>query len=151
MFQFCKDKYLKHKELIKYLIFGILTTIVNFVIYIIFAKMLLVDEFISNVIAWAISVVFAYITNKIYVFESKTKKIKEIIKEIISFVGCRLFSGVVDTGSFFIFVTILKMNDILAKIIIAILVVILNYIFSKLIIFKNKKDNSIKEKEDNNK
>lgn len=136
MFQFIKQQYLKYKEIINYLIFGVLTTLVNFIVYIILAKALSVDENISNVIAWIVSVAFAYITNKIYVFESKTQGVRAIVKEVFSFVGCRLFSGVVDIVSFGILVTGVKMNDIVAKIVIAILVVILNYIFSKLIIFK---------------
>ena len=63
---------------------------------------------------------------------------KEIIKEFISFVTCRLFSGILDIGSFYWFVTILGWNDIISKVIISVLVVILNYVFSKIFIFKNK-------------
>lgn len=133
MLEFCKKKYIQYKEIINYLFFGVLTTIVNFITYIVFAKLIHLDETISNAIAWITSVIFAYITNKIYVFESKDK---DIIKEMIKFVGCRAFSGVLDIVLFFIFVHFMKINDIMAKIINSILVVILNYIFSKLWIFK---------------
>lgn len=140
MFEFCKKQYNKYKEIINYLVFGVLTTVVNFVVYIGLTKGINVNEVLANVIAWIVSVIFAYITNKIYVFESETKSIKEIIKEFISFVACRLFSGILDIGSFYLFVTILKVNDILAKVVVSVLVVILNYIFSKIFIFKNKEN-----------
>ena len=140
IFDFFKTQYLKYKEIINYLIFGVLTTLVNFVVYIIFARLLHTNETLSNAIAWIISVLFAYITNKIYVFDSKEKEFKKIIKEIIAFFGCRAFSGVVDIGSFYLLVDKLGVNDIIAKILIAVFVVILNYIFSKLLIFK-KSDN----------
>ena len=143
IFEFLKKQYLKYKEIINYLIFGVLTTIVNFVVYIIFARLLHTNETISNAIAWIISVLFAYITNKIYVFDSKEKKLNRIIKEIIAFFGCRAFSGAVDIGSFYLLVNKMGVNDIISKVLIAILVVILNYIFSKLLIFKksNNKTN----------
>lgn len=147
MFQIFKEQYLKYKEIINYLIFGVLTTLVNFIVYVILSKVMLVDEVIANIIAWIISVIFAYITNRVYVFESKSKGLKSIIKEFSSFIGCRLFSGIVDMGSFWLLVTVLKMNDIVSKIIISVFVVILNYVFSKLIIFKNRKENTLKEKE----
>ena len=142
MLEFCKKQYDKYKEIINYLIFGVLTTLVNFIVYILMTKLFNVNEVLSNAIAWIISVIFAYITNKIYVFESKTRALKEIIKEFISFVTCRLFSGILDIGSFYWFVTILGWNDIISKVIISVLVVILNYVFSKIFIFK-KKNNEI--------
>lgn len=138
MLEFCKKQYEKYKEIINYLIFGVLTTAVNFIVYILMTKLFNVNEVLSNAIAWIISVIFAYITNKIYVFESKTRGLKEIIKEFISFVTCRLFSGILDIGSFYLVVTILGWNDIISKVIISVLVVILNYVFSKIFIFKKK-------------
>lgn len=138
MLQFLKNKYLKYKEVINYLIFGFLTTLVNFIAYIVISKFIQKSATISNIIAWAISLVFAYITNRLYVFESKKYTINKIIAELISFVGCRLFSGILDIVSFYVLVDIVKINDILAKIIISIAVIILNYIFSKFIIFRKK-------------
>ena len=141
LFDFCKEQYLKYKEIINYLIFGVLTTLVNFVVYILLARFIHVNETISNAIAWIISVLFAYITNKIYVFNSKEKERKKIIKEITAFFGCRAFSGILDIGLFYLLVDIIKINDLIAKIFIAIIVVILNYIFSKVLIFKNNSKN----------
>lgn len=131
-----KELLKKYKEVIMYLIFGVLTTIVNIVAYEIFANVIKIDYLISNAIAWFLSVLFAYITNRIFVFESKTKKIKELIREIASFFGFRLLSGAMDMGFMYLFVTIMQFNDSLMKILVNIIVVILNYIFSKLFIFK---------------
>ncbi|KZX13353.1 GtrA family protein [Methanobrevibacter oralis] len=121
------------KELILYLIFGILTTIVNIVVYLIFAKFLNIDYIISNIFAWFFSVLFAYVTNRIWVFERKTNN---IIKEATLFYGGRVFSGVLDTGLMYLFIDILFINDFISKIIIQVIVVIVNYVFSKFIVFK---------------
>lgn len=132
-----KDLYLKYKEVVNYLIFGGLTTLVNFVVYFI-AKWIGIEEWISNTIAWVIAVAFAYITNKIFVFESKTKGKKEILKEFASFFTCRAFSGILDIGLFWLLVEKFEFNDIIIKIILQIVVILLNYIFSKLLVFKKK-------------
>lgn len=128
----------KYKEIIMYLIFGVLTTLVNFIVYIIATRVLKVNETLSNAIAWFISVLFAYITNKIWVFESKSNKAKVVLYEIISFFGCRALSGAIDVGLFFILVKVVCINDLISKCIIAVLIIILNYVFSKLIIFRKK-------------
>lgn len=133
-----KELIIKYKEVISYLIFGVLTTVVNFIVYFLFARVFRVDDIISNVIAWVLSVLFAYITNKIYVFESKTTERKEIFREITSFFSCRALSGVMDVGLFALGVKLLAMNDLIMKIITQILVVILNYVFSKVFIFRKK-------------
>lgn len=121
------------KELILYLIFGILTTIVNIVVYLIFAKFLNIDYIISNIFAWFFSVLFAYVTNRIWVFERKSNN---IIKEATLFYGGRVFSGVLDTGLMYLFIDILFINDFISKIIIQVIVVSVNYVFSKFIVFK---------------
>ena len=121
------------KELILYLIFGILTTIVNIVVYLIFAKFLNIDYIISNIFAWFFSVLFAYVTNRIWIFERKTNN---IIKKATLFYGGRVFSGVLDTGLMYLFIDILFINDFISKIIIQVIVVIVNYVFSKFIVFK---------------
>ena len=86
-----KELIKKNKEIISYLIFGVATTVVSIISYFIFAKIFNINPIISNVLSWLISVLFAYVTNRKYVFESKKTDKKEIIKEIISFFGCRLF------------------------------------------------------------
>ncbi len=137
-----KDIFFKYKEIILYLIFGGLTTVVNFIVYIIFNDFIKLS-FISNyqylvatVIAWIVAVIFAYITNKIYVFENKNKN--NLIKEFTMFCSCRILSLLFELLIMFIFVDLLVVDDIIAKIIAAIVVIILNYIFSKLFIFKKE-------------
>lgn len=121
------------KELVLYVIFGAFTTLVNIVSYFFFENVLGINYLISNVLAWFFSVLFAYITNRIWVFESKSKN---ILKEMSLFFGGRIFSGAVDTGLMYLFIDILAIGDFISKIIIQIIVIILNYVFSKLIVFK---------------
>ena len=136
-----KGLYLKYKEIINYLFFGGCTTVVNFISYYIPARVFGVDEIISNIIAWCISVLFAYITNKLFVFSSKTNNFVGILKEMFSFIFARLFTGALcDVGLFALMIDVLGINDIISKITTQILVVVLHYVFSKLIIFKKKSD-----------
>lgn len=131
--------YKKNKEIINYLIFGVLTTVVSFVVYFIFAKVFKIDEVISNVISWFFSVLFAFVTNKLYVFESKETGKKTLLKEIISFYLARLFTGVVcDLGIFALMVKTFKINDVLSKLVTQVIVIVLNYVLSKLIVFRKK-------------
>lgn len=134
-----KELFNKYKEIIMYLIFGVLTTLVNICVYYISTKICHIDYQISNVIAWILSVTFAFITNKLYVFDSKDKNINIIVKEGISFYGCRLLSLGFDIAIMYIMVSVLNINDLISKVVSNIVVVIINYIFSKLIIFKKTK------------
>ena len=134
-----KELYNKYKEMINYVIFGGLATVVNFITYLISTKIFGIDAVISSGIAWFFSVLFAYITNRIFVFESKTKGIKEILKEMTSFFLARILSGALcDVGAFAVMVNVFNINDIIAKIVTQVVVVIVNYVFSKLIIFRKK-------------
>ena len=134
-----KELYNKYKEILMYLIFGVLTTVVNIVSYFLLARILHIDTVVSTVIALILSILFAYITNKIFVFESKTNTAQELLKEIISFFGCRAFTGILDVAFMYITVEVFNLNDMIMKIISNIVVIIVNYIFSKLIIFKKDK------------
>lgn len=125
--------YYKYKEPILYLVFGGLTTLVNIITYFICYNIASLSNVISTIIAWLLSVIFAFITNKIYVFESKSKS---IIVELASFFICRLGTGILDLGIMYFTVDILNWNALLMKIVSNIIVIILNYIFSKLVIFK---------------
>ena len=135
-----KQTYIKYKEIINYLIFGILTTFISLITYYLLIITILnpnnpIELQISNIISWIFSVTFAYITNKKYVFNSNEKKIK---KEILKFYTSRLSTLFIDIILMFIFVTILKLNDKIIKIIVSIIIIILNYILSKLIVFKKR-------------
>ncbi len=127
------DLYKKYKEIINYLIFGGLTTLISIVTYAIFAKVFHIDYLISNVLSWVLAVLFAYITNKIFVFESKSKK---NIKEITSFFFFRIISLVMEMVILYIFVDMLHIDDLVTKIIAQVIVIVSNYVFSKVFVFK---------------
>lgn len=134
-----KEQYFKYKEIINYLVFGGLATVVNFVTYFIVARLMGIDEVLSSGISWFFSVLFAYITNKLFVFESKTDGIKAVLIEMGSFFLARIVSGILcDVGTFAIMVRVFNINDLFAKVVTQIMVVIVNYVFSKLIIFRKK-------------
>lgn len=123
----------RKKELILYIFFGVLTTLVNIILYSFLIIFFNVNYIISNIIAWFVSVIFAYITNRKYVFQSKNES---ILKEFSLFFSSRLFVGFLDTSLLFLFVDIFLINNFISKIITQIIVVISNYILSKLVIFK---------------
>lgn len=133
---------IKYKEILLYGIFGVLTTVVNYVSYVIFTRGFNVEIFISNLIAWLLSVIFAYITNKLFVFDSKSFKWNILCKEIISFSAARIFSLFLDMGILYVLVNLAHMPDLIVKIISNVVVIIVNYVLSKFIIFKhdNKAD-----------
>ena len=147
-----KELILKYKELIIYVIFGGLTTVVNLAVFTLCGMALGDDKYlISNVIAWFAAVVFAYVTNKLWVFESKSWNIKVLLKEVPSFFAARVLSFVIEEVGLFVFVDLLSFNELsirilsfeiggelIAKAVLAVVVVVLNYIFSKLVIFKKK-------------
>jgi putative flippase GtrA len=130
-------------ETFLYLFFGGCTTLVNILCYSLFTKIIGINYLISNVIAWIIAVSFAYITNKLFVFNSKTNEVSSILIEILSFFTFRLLTGIMDMGIMWVSIDILHFNDLVMKVISNIIVIIMNYIFSKLFIFKkNKKDHN---------
>lgn len=149
-----KKLFLKYKELISYVFFGVLATIVSILSFKLFDVLLGPQLYLlSNVISWIITVIFAYFTNKIWVFESKSWKANVLVKEIVSFFGARVFSLVVEEAGLWLMIDQMDMGGIswdilafsisgnmIAKIIMQVVVVILNYVFSKLIIFKKKKE-----------
>lgn len=126
----------KYKQTILYLTFGVLSTIVNIVTYVVCTRNLKIEFLISNWIAWIVAVLFSYITNKFFVFESKETNIKFLIKEFASFLSCRILSGITEMILMYIMISLMSLNDFIVKIISNVVVVILNFIFSKLIIFK---------------
>ena len=128
--------YKKYKEIINYLIFGGLTTLVSIGTYAIFTKIFNIDYLVSNVLSWVIAVLFAFITNKLFVFESKSKDKKLISKEITNFFFFRIVSLVLEMVIMYVFVDLLAINDLITKIIAQIIVILANYIFSKVFVFK---------------
>lgn len=129
--------YNKHiKDKILYIIFGILTTLTNIFTYWIFTSKLKFDYINASIFAWVISVVFAFITNKLYVFNSKKIELNILIKEALYFFAFRILSLLIDLTAMFLLVQIIKTNDLFAKVISNIIVIIINYYASKLIVFK---------------
>ena len=130
----------KYKSILLYLIFGVLTTLVNVVSYWLCSHICSLSTMVSTIIAWILAVLFAYVTNRKWVFESEAATKQEIIKECLAFFSARLATGVVDWLCMFVCVDILQLNDIIIKLAANILVIILNYVASKLIIFKKKRN-----------
>ena len=128
----------KYYDVISYLFFGVLTTVVNFLIYFPLYNWFHSSGVLSNMIAWAVAVLFAFLTNKPFVFKSYDWSRKVVIPELAKFVSCRIGSGLMETMMIWIFVDLLSFNGNLVKIIVSILVVILNYISSKWIVFSSK-------------
>lgn len=150
-----KKLFLKYKELISYVFFGVLATVVNLVSFKIFDVILGEHLYlVTNIVSWIITVVFAYFTNKLWVFESKSWEASIVIKELVGFFGARVFSLVVEEAGLWLMIDLCNMGtlsweilsfnltgNMIAKIIMQVIVVILNYVFSKLVIFKHKSKN----------
>lgn len=128
----------KYWEILSYLIFGVLTTVVNYLVYLPVYNLLGWSAAFSNVIAWAVAVIFAYLTNKPFVFRSHDWSARTVIPELGKFVGCRVASGAAETLILLVAVDILHWNGNLWKLLTSVLVVILNYIASKLLVFRKK-------------
>ncbi len=145
-----KRLFLKYREAILYIFFGGLTTVINIVTYGICTQLFSMGTGTSNALAWVLSVLFAYATNRKWVFESAAHTPRELMREFVSFVSCRLGTGVLDQiimvlgvdvfGARFIPVPYADLWSMGLKIASNILVIVLNYVFSKLIIFRKKKD-----------
>ncbi|HPF83557.1 MAG TPA: GtrA family protein [Bacilli bacterium] len=138
----CKELYNKYSEIINYLIVGVLTTIVSYVTYLFAANILFpakgaLDIQISNIISWICAVLFAYYTNKKYVFKTKTVG-KEKYKEMVNFFESRILTLLVDMGMMYVMVTLSGINDAIAKLIVQVVITVLNYLLSKILVFNKK-------------
>lgn len=127
----------KYRSQLIYLVFGVLTTVVNYIVYIPCFRYLK-SASLSNSIAWVFAVLFAYVTNKPFVFESHDWSWKVVLPEFAKFVGTRAASWLVETGMLFLTVDMLHWNGILWKLITSVVVVALNYVGSKLLVFRRK-------------
>lgn len=132
MIESIKKLIIKYKEFILYVVFGGLTTLINIIAFYLINKVISWET--SNVLAWILSVLFAYITNRIYVFQSKSKN---LFKEMVSFFSFRLLSLLADMAFMYLFINVIGLSTLISKVIVQVIVVILNYIFSKLFIFNS--------------
>ncbi len=147
MIEKIKQLLARYKEVILYLIFGVLTTVVDwgvsFLLYRLWGETLDNMAFfvhVPNVLAWAAAVLFAFVTNRTWVFESKKKGFLPVMGELASFAGGRVMTLLLQEGIFLIFFDLLHINEFAVKIVSAVLVVILNYIISKLFVFRKKRE-----------
>lgn len=136
MYQKMRSLLVRHWDIISYLVFGVLTTVVNYLVYLPCYNLLGLSAAVSNVIAWAVAVLFAYVTNKPFVFRSHDWSLHTVIPEFAKFVGCRVASGGAETLILLLTVDILGWNGNLWKLVVSVLVVIANYFGSKLLVFK---------------
>lgn len=143
-----KELLQKYREIISYIFWGVMTTAVSFVTYSLFTLLFtaFLDTntavFISNTLSWVCAVLFAFITNKLWVFNSKSFEKSVVVPELLKFLSSRIATGVVEIAGLPLLIslgldaTIFGIEGLVAKIVINIIVIVLNYVFSKLIIFK---------------
>ena len=131
-----KRLFLKYKKIIMYGIFGVLTTILNIVTYWFCYDILHIPNIISNTIAWVVAIAVAFITNKLWVFDSKDTKKETVIAELVKFIIARVATGVIDLIIMFTAVDVMQLPAVIFKVIANVIVIILNYILSNILIFK---------------
>ena len=136
MLEKLKQLLVRHYDLLSYLVFGVLTTLVNYLIYYPCLNLFCLSASVSNIIAWIFAVAFAYLTNKPFVFRSHDWSAKAVLPELTKFVSCRVGSGALETAILFVTVDWLRWDGNLWKIITSVLVVVVNYIVSTKFVFK---------------
>ena len=125
-------------EMLSYIFFGICTTVVNIVVFQACTALLHWNWAVSNVLAWILSVLFAFVTNKLFVFQSKKSGSKRFIWEAVTFFAARVLSLGIDMAGMWLLLDCLNVNSLLSKILMNVVVIIVNYILSKFIIFRKK-------------
>jgi len=129
---------IKYKRFIYYVVFGVLTTLINIGVYALAYKTMQLDNVPSNIIAWIVAILFAFVVDKIYVFEANNMELRNVLYELVKFIGARLTTGGFDLVIMFVGVDGLHGPAIIIKVAANIMVIILNYVLSKLVVFKNK-------------
>lgn len=130
--------YIKYKEVLLYLFFGGLSFLVSIFTYAFFNVYMGMNELIANVLSWIITVMFAFLTNRVWVFQSPTNGFKEFMRQMAAFFSGRVVTLVVEEIILFIFITWLGFNSMAVKVIAQVIVILLNYVISKLVIFKKQ-------------
>jgi putative flippase GtrA len=133
------DIYHRYEDGISYLFFGVMTTIINYLVYLPCHYWLGMSGSVSNAVAWVVAVAFAFLTNKPFVFKSHDWSAKVVLPELGKFVSCRIGSGVLETAIIFLTVDLMNWDGTWMKLATNVMVVILNYFGSKLLVFRNKK------------
>ena len=141
LWNFAWDMYRKYEEGISYLFWGGVAFVLSMVLFYIFANIMVLDEQIANIITWVICVIFAYLTNRTFVFKSKTTGAKAVTKEFVDFTAARLATLVLENAVLFVCIDLFLWHNMLAKLLGQFLVIVSNYVLSKLWIFKKKESN----------
>lgn len=128
----------RYRSIVVYLILGVLTTAINYAVYLPLHNILHLYAAVSNIIAWVAAVIFAFVTNKQFAFCSNDWSWRVVIPEVCKFTGCRLLSGLLETLSLLVFVDLLEWNGNVVKLIASIAVIIINYFASKLFVFRKQ-------------
>ncbi|MBR5597786.1 MAG: GtrA family protein [Lachnospiraceae bacterium] len=137
--EFIGKIYRKYKEAIDYLFWGGVAFVLSMVLFYLFANVMSLYEQIANIISWIICVIFTYLTNRTFVFQSKVKGLKNIFKEFKDFVMARLLTLVMENAILFIMIDLLSINNMISKLVGQFVVIVSNYFLSKLWIFKKEK------------
>ena len=136
-FRFAQPFYKDHKEVLLYLLFGGLTFVLSISSFALFHVFWGINELAANIISWILAVLFAYVTNKIWVFSSQTRTAGELLKEAAAFFGGRVATLVLEEGILLLFITVLDFNSMLVKIVAQVIVIASNYVISKLFVFRS--------------
>lgn len=126
----------KNTEVIRYIIVGGCTTFVNVLVFTIMCKLFSVDVTMSNFVSVIVSIIFAYVTNKIFVFQTKCHHFKDLLHEASKFIGARLLTMLIEVGGVFLLVNIIGQEEIIGKLETQIIVLVSNYLISKYLVFK---------------
>ena len=138
MIQKLRSIIVKYWDILTYLVFGVLTTVVNYAVYLPVYNFCGISAAVSNMIAWVVAVAFAFLTNKPFVFHSHDWSARTVLPELTKFVSCRIASGALETVILFLSVDCMNWNGNIWKLVTQVLVIIINYVGSKLLVFRKK-------------
>ena len=138
MIQKLRSIIVKYWDILTYLVFGVLTTVVNYAVYLPVYNFCGISAVVSNMIAWVVAVAFAFLTNKPFVFHSHDWSAQTVLPELTKFVSCRIASGALETVILFLSVDCMNWNGNIWKLVTQVLVIIINYVGSKLLVFRKK-------------
>ena len=138
MIQKLRSIIVKYWDILTYLVFGVLTTVVNYAVYLPVYNFCGISAAVSNMIAWVVAVAFAFLTNKPFVFHSHDWSAQTVLPELTKFVSCRMASGALETVILFLSVDCMNWNGNIWKLVTQVLVIIINYVGSKLLVFRKK-------------
>mgnify|MGYP002512826361 CR=1 FL=1 len=138
LWDFCWGIYKEHEEGLNYLIFGFLAFVLNYVLYFLFSSVMHIHYMAATALSWVLTVVFAYWTNRTFVFKSRNKSAQSLGREFVAFISARIGTEFLELGLMFVMVTLAGINEYISKFVCQVIVILANYFLSKLWIFKEK-------------